>query len=25
TATLTGRIGGQPVSGRGTGFFETYR
>jgi len=24
-ATLSGRLGGQPLSGRGTGFFETYR
>jgi hypothetical protein len=25
TATLSGRLAGEPVSGRGTGFFETYR
>jgi hypothetical protein len=25
TATLSGRLGGDPVSGKGTGFFETYR
>jgi hypothetical protein len=25
TAHVAGRIGGQPVSARGTGFFETYR
>ena len=24
-ATVSGRLGGQPLSGRGTGFFETYR
>lgn len=25
TATLSGRVSGAPVAGRGTGFFETYR
>lgn len=25
TATISGRLGGEPVSGSGTGFFETYR
>lgn len=25
TARLSGRVGGHPVSGNGTGFFETYR
>jgi hypothetical protein len=25
TATLSGRVGGEPVSGTGNGFFETYR
>ena len=25
TARLTGRVGGKPVTGTGTGFFETYR
>ena len=25
TARLTGRVGGHPVAGNGTGFFETYR
>ena len=25
TATISGRLGGDPVSGTGTGFFETYR
>jgi hypothetical protein len=25
TARITGRIGGKPLSGRGAGFFETYR
>jgi hypothetical protein len=25
TATLSGRVDGAPLSGRGTGFFETYR
>ena len=25
TATIRGRLGGEPVSGSGTGFFETYR
>jgi hypothetical protein len=24
-ARLTGRVGGQPIAGEGTGFFETYR
>ena len=24
-ARLSGRVGGQPVSGSGAGFFETYR
>ena len=25
TATISGRLNGEPVSGKGTGFFETYR
>lgn len=25
TATIAGRVGGEPVAGRGSGFFETYR
>ena len=25
TATISGRLGGEPVSGSGSGFFETYR
>jgi len=25
TATLAGRVGGAPIGGKGTGFFETYR
>lgn len=25
TASISGRLGGDPVSGKGTGFFETYR
>jgi hypothetical protein len=25
TARISGRIGGDPLSGSGTGFFETYR
>lgn len=25
TAVLSGRVGGEPLSGKGTGFFETYR
>jgi len=25
TATLVGRVGGAPIDGQGTGFFETYR
>ena len=25
TATISGRVGGKPVAGMGTGFFETYR
>jgi hypothetical protein len=25
TAAISGRIGGVPIDGRGTGFFETYR
>jgi hypothetical protein len=25
TATISGRVDGQPVAGQGTGFFETYR
>jgi hypothetical protein len=24
-AALSGRVGGQPVAGKGIGFFETYR
>ena len=24
-ATISGRVGGSPVAGSGTGFFETYR
>jgi hypothetical protein len=25
TARISGRVGGSPISGTGTGFFETYR
>jgi hypothetical protein len=24
-ATISGRVGGVPIDGRGAGFFETYR
>jgi hypothetical protein len=25
TAAVSGRLGGKPISGSGSGFFETYR